>query len=70
MCGDTMHGDAATHYERGYNDTLDGEQEYTEGMTDADLAQYRAGVEDARNTGHLCCWIWIMQPRTEANDGG
>ena len=64
MCGD-FQTTTGRWYAVGYNDATDGETEYQPTMTAADLAEYRAGVEDARSTGHLCCLR--MQPRTEAN---
>ena len=67
MSGDTMNDAATTMYCRGYNDATDGEQEYAIGMTAEDLAEYRAGVQDARRSGHLC--TLRMRPRKETNDG-
>ena len=64
MSGDTMHGDAATHYERGYNDELDDAAETPMDATRDDQRIYWQGVEDARRSGHLCCLR--MKPRTEA----
>ena len=56
-------------YTIGFNDELDGINETPTNTNRYNQRIYWQGVEDARSTGHLCCWIWIMKPRTEANDG-
>ena len=64
MNGDTM--TTKSWYRRGYNDAIDGPIELTANMTENDIDQYRQGVEDARNGGHIC--TMRMQPRKEIND--